>query len=479
VINARAASIYALIAMLAAFILSPIASSGFLGDDQFNSTVNGLLAARHENLLSLVWSTTVGFLRDTARFLPLGYLEFYGTFHFFPNLAAYKLLQIFALAGDIALVTTLLRNLEFDAGFIGLTIVFVLGSIQFHGHYDGYLGFSVVEEYLLALTLGSWICFIRWFKSGRAALGIAAFALYVIAVLSYETCYPFALGHLILAVALGGKKAWYRALPFLSVGVAAFGALAVARRLFPQNEAAIYFFRLDPGVIVQTFFNQATAPFPLMFLLFHSGYDPGTAKFWSATPAWILLPVASLAFFLTYLALRRLDARERPLGFVALLGAALWLTPAFLISPIPRYQREISLGFGYIIMVIGGFGAALVLASVVAKLMHAFPTRFRTRLAAALGCLAAVVAVLSFETNQLTLATYEGERIAQLDLISALDDGVAASVPDGADLWVDTKAQLFVRLTRESVRRKILRRRTRRAQRQRLSGPRDSRAYSL
>ncbi|MEA2690257.1 MAG: hypothetical protein QOD51_2864, partial [Candidatus Eremiobacteraeota bacterium] len=57
----------------------------------------------------------------------------------------------------------------------------------------------------------------------------------------------------------------------------------------------------------------------------------------------------------------------------------------------------------------------------------------------------AAVLVLTFATNERTVADYEAERAAQLNVAAAFDDGIADGVPQEAELWADAPAQIFRR----------------------------------
>ncbi|MEA2719952.1 MAG: hypothetical protein QOJ39_1816, partial [Candidatus Eremiobacteraeota bacterium] len=145
-VSSRDVAIVTLLAVAAVFVLLPIASTGFLGDDQFNSSVNGLLETSKRSFAEFAWTTTLSFFHETARFVPGASFIAYGIFHFVPNLLAYKCLQVAALAADLVLFAVLLRMLGAGTAFIALAGVIALASVQFHGHYDGYLGFAMTEE---------------------------------------------------------------------------------------------------------------------------------------------------------------------------------------------------------------------------------------------------------------------------------------------------------------------------------------------
>jgi hypothetical protein len=438
----------ALVATLAVFVVTPVASSGFLADDQFNSAVNGWLAENGVTLSTLAWRNTVGFLHETSRFIPGFYYQAYGLFHVLPDLAQYKAVQITMLLLDVALFAWLLRLLRLSAGTTALAVLFALTSMQFHGHYDGYLGFSATAEFWLALTLASWGAFAWWLRSENGNWGLRiAVVLYLVAVLNYETCYPMSLGHVLIAMHLRGRRAWLAGWPFLAVTAAAGLSMVVARALFPQPPNADYSLHILTFGYVRTVFYQVTASLPLAYLAFFKSklFPPGV-PFWSAAPVWLLSAVALVSAAAAFAALRALaESSPRRLIFPAALGAWLWCEAALLLAAIPRYQLEVGPGYGYGPMVLGGFGAALVLACAVAVAFAKVPSRARGAAAAVFAIAYAVVLTASFETNQRTLVIYEGERAAQINLTAALRDGVAAPMTDGATLLSDAPMQLMRR----------------------------------
>ena len=442
----RVSALGALVCAAVAFIIAPVAMSAFLSDDQFNSTVNGWLAEYHISVTALAWQITLDFFHANARFLPGFYLQAYGLFHLAPGLAEYKAVQVAMLALDFALFAVFLRTLGLHAGTVALAVLFALTTVQFHGHFDGYLGFSGTNEFLLILSLGSWILFAAFLRRENLWLLWGALVLFAASVLSYEMCYLLSIVHVLIAIRARGRAGWRAALPFLVVTAAAFVQLEVARILNPQQGAHDYALRFAPDAYLRTIFNQVSASLPLMFLAFHHEllFGPGHL-FGTVSPPWILLPLALCSGFAAYLSLRGMAERPRGLIVPAAIGVWVWVEAAFLISAIPRYQREISIGFGYSPVVIAGFGAAIVLTCAAAALLARVPEARRTPVSAAFAVVFALVLTASFETNQRTLETFESERAAILNVVAALDHGVASTVPDGATLLVAAPAQLLQR----------------------------------
>ncbi len=426
-----------LVAVAVAFVVLPIASTAFLGDDQFNSTVNGSLLEYGISLNQLAWQTTTGFLHQTSRFVPGFYYQAYGLFHFFPGLAEYKAIQIVLYGLSFALFALLLRLLRLGPAMTASAVLLSLTAVQFYGHYDAYLGFSATIPYWLALTLSSWIAFTLWLRNPQGNWGRRiAVLLFVFSVLNYETLYPMSVGHLLIAMHMRGRAAWRDAWPFLAVTAAALAQIAIARLVIPQPANALYSLHVLSLEYIRTVFYQVTASLPLMHLAFFGWrmFPPGT-PFWSVAPWWLLACVAAVSAAAAFLAFRALGGSPpRQLVLPAALGAWLWVEAALLLAAIPRYQVEVQLGYGYGPMALGGFGAAIVLACALAAIVARIPERRRQVAAAGLAALYALVATVSFEANQRTLALFEGERAALINLVAALDDGVASSVPDGAIL---------------------------------------------
>jgi len=454
----RITPLAALVAVAVAFVIVPIFSSAFLGDDQFNSTINGSLSEHHTSVNEMAWRTTLGIFRTSSRFVPGFYYQAWEMFHFVPNLAGYKTIQVVLLGLDFGLLAVLLRLIRFDAALTALAVLFALTSVQFYGHYDGYLGFSATAEFWLALTLGSWIAFAAWLRSEDGNWGRRiAILLFIVSVLNYETLYPMSLGHVFIAMHVRGRAAWRTAWPFLAITVAAVGELFVARILIPQPPNADYALHLFSFAYFRTVFYQMTASLPLAHLAFYHAqlFPPGVA-FWSVVPVWLLLCVAAVSGLAAYYALRTLAVSAIRLVLPACLGAWLWAEAALLLAAISRYQREVVPGLGYAPMVLGGFGAAIVLACALAAIVARVPATLRNASAAAFAVLYAIVLTASFETNERTLANFEGERAALINLTAALEGGVASTVPDGATLLSDSPLQIMNRYDAMSANREGL-----------------------
>jgi hypothetical protein len=443
----RPALLGALTAIVAVFIIMPVASSSYLGDDLFNSSMNGFLAENHISLNQLCWTTTMGFFRTTSRFLPASGWVGYGVFVWFGDLVSYKTYQVATLALDLVLFAWFLRTLRVGAGFGALCTLLVVATMQFHGHYDGYLGFSALTENVLALMLGSWISFALYLRgAGLAALALSA-GLYLIGVLTYETCYPLSVVHVLIAIHIGGSRAWRSAWrstwPFLALSGLALATLALGRVIHPQLEGAVYALHLDPRLYVPTVINQMSASIPLSYLVFfHAQLFPTAFLFWGTVPWWLVTALVVVAAAAAFSVLRAIETTPRALLVPAAIGAVIWVEPALLLSAIPRYQHEVGPGYGYIWMVIEGFGAALVIACGLAVLVGMLRGAGRTGAIALLAAGYAIVIASSFVTNERTLTLFEGERAARIDVTAALHDGILAGVPDGATVVTDTPAQL-------------------------------------
>src|SRR5665213_3614756 len=328
----------ALTAIVALFIVTPVASSSFLGDDLFNSNMNGYLSANHLTLLQMSWVSTSAFLVSTSRFLPASPLEGFGVFTVFHDLAAYKAFQVGMLLLDLVL--------------FGL--------------------------FLLALMLGSWILFAAFLRGAGARALVAAFLLYLLGVLTYETCYPLSVVHVLIAVHLRGRQGWRASLPFLALSGIALAGLLVGRVVFPQHGTAAYALHLDPRAYLPTVINQLSASIPLSYLGFHQQLFASQDAFWMTTPWWLLLALVAAAAPAAFIALRSAAVPPRTLAVPAAIGAIIWVVPALLLAAIPRYQREVQPGYGYIWMVIEGFGAALVMGCGLALLAAALRGTART-----------------------------------------------------------------------------------------------------
>src|SRR5665213_2466134 len=148
----------ALTAIVALFIVTPVASSSFLGDDLFNSNMNGYLSANHLTLLQMSWVSTSAFLVSTSRFLPASPLEGFGVFTVFHDLAAYKAFQVGMLLLDLVLFGLFLRALRVGVGAAALSGLLVAATMQFHGHYDGYLACSACSRTRPAIRSRSYTC---------------------------------------------------------------------------------------------------------------------------------------------------------------------------------------------------------------------------------------------------------------------------------------------------------------------------------
>jgi hypothetical protein len=187
--------------------------------------------------------------------------------------------------------------------------------------------------------------------------GVIAGLAYLYALFTYETVLLFVPA--MVAVVIYTTRSWKRAIPLVIPAL-----IEVAIVLLLRSQVAVtrpaYSISLEPGAVIATFYEQLVAALPFSQWIFRSAFAPGLS-----TPliAMCVILVGIPVFFgALRLSERRIDSPRLAPVFVAAFGLWIWLASSALLAVTLRWQQELDLGQGYLAVVYGYFGLALVLA---------------------------------------------------------------------------------------------------------------------
>lgn len=361
VLRSRGAVLAASAATLVACVtVAPIASTPLRSDDKINSrlpeswtgdgTFARLESAAHgvAHLVKL-WMTTEG------RFFPGSATWTAVVFGTFRTTASYKLmlavlcLLMLCLAGALAAVVV---RTPWAAA---LTLVSGGATVTLRAWFDGLDSFSGVVTLTVCLALAA----VLWLLVGRGAVSVvAAMIAWSYALVTYEVV--ILLTPVVVALVWWRTRRSWRALAVVWPSAVVTVVVLMLRSSATPDPA--YVVNLEPVRVLVTGLKQSAAALPLAQLWY-----PGAPEWLrlDSSLAWLLVVVVGVPVGVVLAATATCVAtpQRRDVGALAGLGAALWLLPGMLVAVSLGWQNELPRGQGYVSVVWGYVGVALLLAA--------------------------------------------------------------------------------------------------------------------
>lgn len=406
--------------VLMTLFLLPARHTALRGDDVFTFPLTGRLDLTGGSLLAHiaggVWETVSG-----GRPQPLGGV--WGNLviaAFEGHREAYKLFLVLLTVACAGLLYLLVRRLGAAREVGAMVVLLVAGAIQFRQYHDPVLGYYGTTQIMLACVLGSLLLQLRYLRGGRRGHLVAAVALYAAAILFYEIAGTMALAHLALAVS---ERRVRSGLPFLGVAFAFVLYGFVLRALGAGDQSGGYSAAFAAGEVVRTYLVQLLPPLPGANLIFGGEglrERPTAPELLGA--AWRALVVLAAVLWAGLRA-----PREGSLRTMALVGAALVISPVALIAFAEKYQRELSAATGYLPVIAQSFGWGLLAGAAVMALARVH----RGLVVGAAAVLAAGAAISGFDV--LRVAAVERPTAAVTDAMrAAAERGLLNVLPEGS-----------------------------------------------
>ncbi len=350
--------IVAIVTWVIGLYVALILESPYWNDDLVDKSLRSMLKASHMSLDGFIWAQISAFVKIDARFDP-GLLAWtYSLFDVFDNRSSYKLIVglLLALALSVAgfCVAVIARSWVPAAAFV----LIASGTLQVRLWADGITSFAGVMTLTLALTFGALLVLLV--KPGRWWTVLAG-ALYLAALLTYETVFLFA--PVMIIIVILSRRDWRS--PAIAIAVPAMLTFltAISLRLFTNpHPVPEYTLSFAPGAVLSTFAKQMIAALPLsQWWIGHTVGLPPIA-------GTLILMSALLIGVPVFLGFRRLAENlslpnGRAAALCGLLGIWMWVAPAALVAVTKRWQTGIPWGQGYIPVVYEYFGLALCLLS--------------------------------------------------------------------------------------------------------------------
>lgn len=350
----------ALVAWLVVCWVNVMATFPFRGDDVANKDTHDLLAADGTTLWSAIEHWTQFWMQSQGRFFPGSVSFTLGTFYVADgSLATYRLVQAATLTAAIVTTAVLVGSVTGSRRWGLLTVPLILGFVQIRVWADAYTSYSGLLTLTLALSTGALLIVLarrRW------PWLLLAGVMYAAAVVTYETVVLFAPVLAVIAVVL--RRDWRPALPFVVPAALQTAMVLYLRASLTSAPVEAYTVSLELRVVLATTARQMAAALPMSQWIFGATAVPPLS-------AGALLLAALLAGVpATVVALRLLrapDRRPRRVWPLMALGTWMWVSSSLLVGVTQRWQVSVVWGQGYLPVVFGQFGLALVLVALWAR----------------------------------------------------------------------------------------------------------------
>ncbi len=254
-----------------------------------------------------------------------------------------------------------------------VVVVALRASLTLRNWFDGLDTFSGVLALTICLTLGSALLLVR----GRGwPSAVIASLLWAYALLTYEVA--ILLTPTLIFTVWSARGRWQRTLPMIVPTLCVMATVGVlrARATYPPGNA--YTINLDFSGVLTTYLRQTLSALPLA-----EQWYPGAAPL-IVDRSLVILMIALIgvpaAVVLT--AVSRIPSAENwpKTTLAALLGFSCWLLPPLLVGVSLGWQNDLPPGEGYVSVVWGYVGVAILMAvgwMLIARRAAARPTRVR------------------------------------------------------------------------------------------------------
>jgi hypothetical protein len=337
----------------------PILVTPYRYDDTINRNYPEILTSGGQSLVpSLLheWHVqTLAWMTNQGRFFPAGALWTVSVFSLFTTRETYKTLLGTLVALVVVLVAWLAVVLTRRGDTAVVVVVGLSATLTLRNYYDGLDSFAGLLPLTIALTVAAGVLLIR----GRGWPSFAtATLLWSGSLVTYEVGIVLT-PVLCLAVWLSTRRLG-RSLALLWPAAADM-LLVLHLRGNAAAVAPAYQSNLEVGPMLSTCVKQTAAALPLS-----QYWYPGAAsldfqfRLFLMDVVLVALPVGVM---LVCVLRSRPDPSWRSLGILSLIGSGAWLLPPVLVAIALRWQEELPPGQGYLSVVWGYVGVAVLTAT--------------------------------------------------------------------------------------------------------------------
>jgi hypothetical protein len=422
--------------VLAVVFLAPTLRMPFLGDDAFNSYLDGWI---HYERLTPAGAFSQLFVAQNfmgGRFYPIFSALLFSQYHFIHSVELMKVLVLGAMLLNALTLYFLLRIVAPSLALPALALLPATWQIRFF--HDAIVQFSLHMQLTLEFVLVGFIGLALFVRDNRLRYLVLGAGAYACACLTYEPAYAYAPVLVVLAAVLVASPS-RKALSMLAFAIPPLVLAAVAlwfralHPLAPNDEHAIH---AAIGPVLVTFAVQALGALPLSYGVF----DPGNVLVGSGAHVdWWTVAVGALAFVAVAVAFVIKPAADRETGnsergsvsLVVATAACCWLASGTLVALSPRWQSALAPGLAYTPVYFADAFVAVILAALGVFAVRALPKGVAPYAAATI---AAVIVATTYRSNAAALEHYAPWSMTEP---LALDAGILRDAPKGATVFLD------------------------------------------
>lgn len=437
--------LFILIASCATISLLPLLQSGFYSDDlnlsldKATSDYWGVSTFSHYIQLQKYFIHTLG------RFLP-----FYSGFiipSFLYDLAAYKVFLMTMIIINIALFGYMINMLTKDSSLAFLLMLVIPIFYQFRIYHDPILSFYGHQQFIFAYLMLSIIFLLRYLEEKYRPHLLVSIFFYIVMMFSYEVGFPFVIVYILL---IGNHNRWKnfsqslrQSLPFFFSMVLALAVNLVVRVFLKDRASAGYAgitAHIDIFLIAKTFLIQAFASLPMSYFAGNPSrlFNHDIQSIVSQVNRIDILVLVIFSLLL-YPLLKRLELKQNR-RLLLIIGACLWILPAFMISLSSKYQQEFTwwggYGIGYIPVYLQYYGTLMVIVGFLSYLCNVIVSPIARH---ALILIAIVVLnlilLINMQNNRTAVDKMNIDlKFGRVALEEALENGILNNVPENAGI---------------------------------------------
>ncbi|MFO1463164.1 MAG: hypothetical protein U1F66_05260 [bacterium] len=365
--------------------LSPLLTTGFLGDDFHHSSYRGIIQLSRNTLLQENYAVVSGWIHQFYRFFPLQSYFIY-LFYFVPNLLIYKIFILSLVGLNLLLFGYFIGRITKSPWLSVLAVAIMPIFFQFRVFHDPILGFFGFLQILALLLFGSLILFQSYLEKGKRGYYYSSIFLYCLGLLGYELFYPLFLLYWLTLSFTSPKRSFPSKLkilaPFWGSSLVCLFSTLFLRYYFKapihvsDNNLALsianlqgtapkmflaYTPNFSPSLVLLTLAKQVYAALPLSYFLANpNNFFPPISSYAASFFQWKSILIFAGMFLTLFLAARNFrddSSSGKPFNSLLILfGILLILLPPALVSFVPRYQQEIFWGVSYLPVYLSYFG---------------------------------------------------------------------------------------------------------------------------
>jgi hypothetical protein len=342
-------------AYLAVVSVIPVLTTPYRSDDAINRTVHERFTASGLSYVEFVAQWIGPWVTREGRFFPGSAAWTLAVFTTFTTREQYKAFLAALVLTMVVLTVTLVTTLT-RAALAPVVVVALTSTLTLRSWFDGLDTFSGVLPLTVCLTLGSGLLLL----AGRGLpSAVAASLLYGYALVTYEVA--ILLAPTLCVVVWCVRRRWTRTLPLVVPTAVVCVVVLALRSRATGSDGDAYRINLEPWRVLVTYTKQAAAALPLSEQWFPggAGLDVAPALVGLTT---VLVGVPAAVVLVT-LGRAPVHVTRSRLALAAFVGASCWLLPPLLVAVSLGWQNQLPPGHGYVSLVWGYVGVAVLVAT--------------------------------------------------------------------------------------------------------------------